>query len=85
LKIQEILQINATVIAGVLVLLTITFATHTNGSIMEKILSIGVWAIILPFAGSSIRALQVEMRRLHGEEINEINNRDLIRSVDLMR
>ncbi len=52
---------------------------------MEKILSIGVWAIILPFAGSSIRALQVEMRRLHGEEINEINNRDLIRSVDLMR
>ena len=85
MKTQEIIQINATVIAGVLILLTITFSTHLNSSLLEKVLSVLSWAIILPFGFSSIRALQVELDRLHGKKIDEIHNSDLISSLTSMQ
>jgi len=83
LKSSEILQINATVIAGVLILLTITYSGG-SASTLGKILSILAWIIIIPFATSSFLVLKVEQKRLEGNKINENNNSDLIPSIKMM-
>jgi len=82
LKPSEILQINATVIAGVLILLTITYSGGSL-TVIEKALSIMVWIIIIPFATSSVLVLREERIRLENSK-TEIPNSDLISSIKMM-
>ena len=82
MKPSDILQINATVIAGVLILLTITYSGGAF-TLVEKVLSIMAWIIIIPFATSSVLALRMERKRLESNKI-DIPNSDLIPSIKMM-
>jgi len=81
LKSSEILQINATIIAGVLILLTIV-SIRESGSIsdIERGLTLIAWVIILPFSVSSLYAILYEQNMMK-ESLDKIQDKKMKNSL----
>ena len=75
LRTSDILQINATIVAGVLILLTIS-STQESNPIWQlgKGFALVGWVTLLPFCGSALYALKSELKK--PRELDTVNEDD---------
>ena len=71
LKPSEILQVDAMVITGVLILLTVSGAQFSNEATLGKISAITSLLIILPFSLSALMIARLELKRSGKEPVSE--------------